>query len=146
MERLTLEILTPERKKFSGEVDLVHVPTKSGPYTVLPNTYPLNVVIETGELYYQVDGQQISFAISGGVLMVKKDITTILAETIERFDEIDSERAKMAKKRAEEIIAKQESNKDVKKATAALMRALTRLKVGEYSGDFDKNPSDSDLS
>lgn len=145
MDQVQLDILDPERRIYSGLVDSIHIPTTSGPITVLPHNYPILSIIETGVLYYAQGDNRVEYAISGGVLVVEKERTYIIAETIERFDEIDVNRAEAAKERAQEELAqKQDHDIDVRRATAALMRAMVRLQVVDDEKNPLNNPNDID--
>ncbi len=129
MKTFSIKILTPDREVFDGEVEVLHVPTANGPYSLLANSYPFIVMAEHGLVWIQINGKQTRFALSGGILIVKKDVTVLLAETIEREDEIDVARALAAKRRAEERLAQKSADIDIKRAQAALLRSTTRLNI-----------------
>lgn len=131
MARLHLVILTPRTKTFEGDVDLLTLPTKSGQVGILADHYPLIATIPTGVFHFVKDNVTIHYAISGGVISVQKDKTLLLAEALERPDEIDIERAKRAKERAETLLASKDPDIDIERAQAALMRALNRIHTYE---------------
>lgn len=79
------------------------------------------------------DGKEISYSTSGGFVDVSNNSVTFLADTAERKDEIDFERAKAARVRAEERLKKKEEDIDIARARAALARAINRLKITEGS-------------
>jgi F-type H+-transporting ATPase subunit epsilon len=88
--------------------------------------------LQTGELRYRKDNQLEYLAVSGGFAEVSGNKVTILAEAAERAREIDVERAKRAKERAERRLAKaREEAIDHDRAEAALKRALVRLQIAE---------------
>ncbi|PIR57641.1 MAG: ATP synthase F1 subunit epsilon [Parcubacteria group bacterium CG10_big_fil_rev_8_21_14_0_10_38_31] len=98
------EIVTPERIVFRGEVLQVTIPTKAGEITVLPEHIPLISILKPGviEIKTQEKDKEI-VAVSGGFIEVLKDKIVILADTAERAEEIDIEKAEEAIKRAEKI-------------------------------------------
>ena len=93
----------------------------------MANHLPLIAVIEISHLNYKKDGKIQEYAISGGILNVKKDEVSILADSFEAKEEIDYERAEKAKLKAEERLSSKEPNIDIKKAELSLKRALNRL-------------------
>ena len=73
------------------------------------------------------DGQVKKAAVMGGFIEIQKDRITVMAENAEWPDEIDVERAKAAKKRAEERLQKKDAGLDTARAEAALKRAMARI-------------------
>ncbi len=133
MARLTFEIVTAERIVYSDEVDIVIAPSVDGQIAILPQHAPLMAMLEPGELLVRKDGDEQPMFVSGGFLEVQSDKVTILADTAERAEEIDSERAERARCRAEEDMARTGGEADLQMARAAMMRSLMRLKVAEKS-------------
>jgi len=131
-----LVIVTPERQLLRERVVEVSLPGADGELDVLPAHAPLITELGIGELRYRpVEGTLSGpIAVIRGFAEVLQDRVTVLAETAERAEEIDVERAKRALERAEKRIATglSESEMDWERATAALQRALLRLKVAEY--------------
>lgn len=140
-----LEIVTAERTVLSDDVDQVNVPGAAGQMGVLPRHEPLLTSLAPGELVIIKGGERTPFAISGGFMEVLPDRVTILADTAERSDEIDEERAETARKRAEELLRERHSEQDMIMAEAQLQRAMVRLRVARlrrggragYSRDED---------
>jgi F-type H+-transporting ATPase subunit epsilon len=126
-----LEIVTAERVVLSDDVDQVNVPTKDGRVGILPRHAPLLTVLDVGELDIIKGEVRTPFAVSGGFMEVLPNRVTILADTAERADEIDEERAEAARRHAEEQIAQRRSDQDMALAEAELRRALIRLKVAQ---------------
>jgi len=124
-----LEIVTPERVVFSGDVRFVVAPGVDGELGVLPGHAPLVTGLKIGVVRVQKEGKETRFAVSGGFMEVRDNRVIILAEAAEREDEIDVERAKAAKKRAEERLQARSPDIDIARAELALKRALNRLKV-----------------
>ncbi|MBM7853729.1 F-type H+-transporting ATPase subunit epsilon [Desulfohalotomaculum tongense] len=124
-----LDIVTPERVVCSEEVEFVVAPGVEGELGFLPEHAPLVSALKTGVLRVQQDGKTYKVAISGGFVEVKNSRVIVLADTAEREDQIDVERAEAAKKRAEERLAKGGEGIDQARAEAALQRAIARLKA-----------------
>ncbi len=103
-EKLRLEILTIERRVYTDDVDLVLAPGIRGQLGILPKHAPLITALDTGELLARKDGQEEAIAISGGFMEVLPDRVIVLADTAERAEEIDVQRAQEARDRAERLI------------------------------------------
>jgi F-type H+-transporting ATPase subunit epsilon len=133
MARIRCEIVTPERTVFEEDVDMVVAPGIEGQLGVLPHHAPLMTALTYGELIIHREGQEDEFiAIGGGFMEVGPDHVTILADSAERADEIDEERADAARRSAEETMAqKRREDVDLARAEAALRRSLIRLKVAK---------------
>ena len=129
MAKLRLDIVTAERAVYSDEVDLVVVPGIEGELGILPHHAPLMTMLEPGEMRIRKGGEETYLAVSGGFLEVRPDRVIILADTAERAEEIDANRAEAARRRAEEQLKKQLPRADMASSEAALRRSLARLKV-----------------
>jgi len=129
--KIKFKIVTPERTVFESEVDQVTLPTQEGEITVLPNHIPLISVLSPGELVAKKDGEEIAMAVSGGMIEVRKNEITILADTAERAEEIDIKRAEEAKDRAEKLKEERIQSDETQYATAAAIfeKNLARIKV-----------------
>jgi F-type H+-transporting ATPase subunit epsilon len=129
---LTLQIITPERVVFEEDgVDSVTLPGSEGQLTVLPRHAPLMTALQPGELVLRKGGDEVEIAVSGGFLEVRDDKVTVLADTAERSEEIDAERAERARREAEEQLANRQGDIDVARVMAALERAQARVRVAE---------------
>ncbi|GAB4532032.1 MAG: F0F1 ATP synthase subunit epsilon [Anaerolineae bacterium] len=128
-----LEIVSVERLVYSeDDVDMVIAPGTEGELGILPRHAPLLTALTFGELRVKRGEEEESFAISGGFMEVQPDHVMVLADTIERAEEIDLERAEAARRRAEERLKERADNKvDYARAEAALRRSLVRIKVAE---------------
>lgn len=125
-----LTIVTPERVILSEEVDQVTIPTEDGEITVLPHHIPLVGLLKAGELIIKKGGAVIPLAVSGGMLQVRADGMTILADTAERVEEIIEERAEEARKSAEKLLEEKRFAAEEYATIAAKMeKELARLKV-----------------
>jgi F-type H+-transporting ATPase subunit epsilon len=128
---MSLEIVTAERVVLSDEVDQVNVPTKDGRVGILPRHAPLLTVLDTGEMDIIKEDDRTPYALSGGFMEVHSNRVTILADTVERADEIDEARAERARQLAEERLAQQINEQDAAIAEAELRRAMVRLRVAQ---------------
>ena len=140
MAKLNLEIVTAEQIVYSEEVDVVVAPGIQGQLGILPQHAPLMTMLEPGELMVRQDGEEYSIFVSGGFLEVLKDKVTVLADTAERAEDIDTARADEARKRAEQRMAMPPEEADLARAKAAMMRSLMRLKVAEKSKRRRRQP------
>jgi len=132
MRQLQCEVITAERRVYAGEVREVIVPTTSGQVGILPMHAPLLSELDAGEIrLIMADDDELSLAVAGGFMEVRDDKVIILADSAERADEIDAERAREARERAEALLAQKEANVDFARAEAAMRRALARLRVAE---------------
>jgi len=127
---LQLEIVTPRRVVFKGEVTSFSAPGVVGGFQVLYNHAPLLSSLKIGEVKIkEVNGTEFHYAVSGGFVEVRENHVLLLAETAERTDEIDAERAKASRDRAQKRMAEKKSDIDFERARFALYRALNRLKI-----------------
>ncbi|MBI2832229.1 MAG: F0F1 ATP synthase subunit epsilon [Chloroflexi bacterium] len=131
MATLKLDVVTAEGTVFSDEVELIVAPGAEGQLGILPHHTPLMTMLQPGELRFKKGGEDTYLAVSGGFLEVRPDRVIVLADTAERAEEIDRERAEEAKKRAEERMAHPLPGIDMARAEAALHRSIARLKVAE---------------
>ncbi len=138
-----LEIVTAERTVLSDDVDQVNAPGADGRMGILPRHEPLMTTLIPGELTILKNGATMPFAISGGFMEVLPDRVTILADTAERADEIDEERAESARRRAEDLLRERRSEQEMMLAEAQLRRAMIRLRVARLRrggrGGFTSN-------
>jgi len=124
-----LDIVTPEKKVFTGDVNFVVVPGELGELGFLPNHAPLMSGLKIGQVRVQQEGKTFKVAVSGGFVEVRGNKVTILADTAEHQELIDRDRAESARERAEKRLAEKQADLDVKRAEMALQRALNRLKA-----------------
>jgi F-type H+-transporting ATPase subunit epsilon len=128
---LHLQIVTPERLAYEGDVDEVVVPGSEGELGILPHHAPLISLLGQGVLKLRRGTDEESFAIFGGFLQVRPDRVVVLAETADIAAEIDLERAERARREAEKVIEGGLESADLATARAALQRALIRIRVAE---------------
>ncbi len=131
-DELMLEIVTPEKMAFSGNVEEVTVPGSEGEFGVLRGHASLLSSVDVGELNFTKEGKKTYYAVSTGYAEVTSSKVTILVETAERSDMIDKDRAKRAKEIAEGKLAKvSKEDPEFDAAKAAVVKATTRLNVAE---------------
>lgn len=133
-EKILLEIVTPERQVIKALVDEVTLPATQGYIGVLPGHAPLLTTLSIGIVSYkQKDKKQYLF-LSGGFAEILIDKIIVLAQIVEKPEEIDIERAKLSKQRAEKRLTSKDKDIDVDRAMASLKRALTRLQAKRMMG------------
>ncbi len=131
---MLLKIVTPDGITYENEIDQVSVSTQKGEITILPKHIPLVSVLKAGEIRILKAGEEIDMAVSTGVLEVRPNNQIyILADTAERAEHIDLERAEASRQRAEELMAQKQSLEDVQFARlqAKMEKELARLRVGK---------------
>ena len=129
------EILTLQKLFLREDVRFVIAPGQEGVFEILANHAPFVFALKPGALRMRMSGGQDQYLVVGtGFLIVQKDRTTVLTRSAERPEEIDVDRARRAKERAEQRLQQAASDIDYARAQAALERARARLKVAEYVG------------
>ena len=127
-----LEIVTPERKVFSGEVENVYLPGTEGELGALPGHAPLVTGVSPGELRYTVDGKIEELAIGSGFAEVTQEKITILADLAVTDSEIDEKKVEEAMKRAEESPANIDSSdnaEEVAAIQASISKSMAQLNL-----------------
>ena len=131
-QKVSCEVVTAERVVFRGEADMVIAPGVEGQMGILPRHAPLLAALQEGELIIRGVGgapeEDVSMAIGGGFIEVLDNRVVVLADSAERADEIDEDRAEAARQRCVERLKSHEPG-DVAVAEAALRRSKVRLKV-----------------
>src|SRR3990167_3692127 len=130
MATFHVEIITPEKVVFQGEVDLVSLPTPQGEITILPHHIPIISIVVPGSVLIRKGNDEQLFAVSRGVIEVDGKTVRVLTETADRAAELQEEAIEKAKNAAEKLL--QEKHNDVEgfaEATAILERELARLHV-----------------
>ena len=128
---LQVEVITPERRVFEDEVDMVVVPGSEGMLGILPHHAPLFTGLGAGELRVKKGTLEYPFAVFGGFMDVRDDRVTILTDVAEHAEDIDEQRANEARERAQRALEAPASAADEQRARVALQRALIRLRVAE---------------
>ena len=144
MAQMTVQVVTPDGLKYDHHASFIHAVTKDGQIGILPGHINLIAPLEVDELKVRrVDDESHVdwIAVNGGIIEVKDDFITIVANSAERDRDIDVSRAERAKQRAERVLeedtkrvleeaTKSDRNDDVQRAQIALRRALNRISVG----------------
>ena len=128
--KILLEIVTPQGLVFSEEVDEVTAPGSEGEFGVLPGHVPFVTTLKIGILTCKKGNESKFFFVNWGYAEVGHEKVMILADSAEKSEEIDLERAIAARKRAEERL-KHAENVDFARAESALERAVTRAQIVE---------------
>jgi F-type H+-transporting ATPase subunit epsilon len=129
---MKLEIVTPEKIIYSGDVDQITVETADGRIAILPHHVNLFTKIKPGELHLKIADKEQFLAMTGGFLEVSNNKVTLLADYAVHSEEIDVEKALAAQKRAEELLKKKEgqlSDREYAELQGALGRALLELDI-----------------
>ena len=130
MTTYQLDIVTPEKTVYSGEIEHFQAPGVDGSFGVLARHQLMLAALAVGRVTFrEADGSERTLAIGGGFANVSSDGATVLAETAEFGDEIDIERAQSARDRAMERLRTRAEDIDVDRAQVALARAFWRLRV-----------------
>jgi F-type H+-transporting ATPase subunit epsilon len=127
-----LEIITPSTIVFKDEATSLTAPGELGGFQILYDHAPFLSSLEVGEIKVKdKNGKDTRYATSGGFVEVKENHVVVLADSAESASEIDVDRAKAAKARAEERLHAQQDNIDMMRAEASLARAMNRLRISQ---------------
>lgn len=126
---LLLEIITPEKIVFKDEIDEAIIPTVNGEIAILPYHIGLVTQVAPGELIIKKNNRRQSIAITEGFLEVNNNHISILANYAIQTDNINVEKAKVAKERAEKLMKEKVSDRDFRIAEGELRKAILELKV-----------------
>lgn len=130
-----LTVLTPTSTVFEGEVRSLRAPGGDGDFEVLVGHIPFLTALRPGLMRIVHQGATTLYAVSGGVVEVLRHQTTVLADAVERADQIDVERARQAEARARQRLETHDAGIDRKRAQAALARAVNRLQAAELGAE-----------
>ena len=131
-ENIRLEVVTPEKQVINDMAQIVMAPGSLGEFGVLSGHTPFMTSLKTGAIHYRdQNGKDQYVFVSGGFAEALPDKVTVLAESAEKMEEIDPERAKAAMERAEKRLAEDRAREQVDsaRAKAALERAVVRIKI-----------------
>ena len=129
MSKLNLEMLTPERTFFKGEVDSLVVDSLNGEIGILAHHTPIVIALKPSMIRIMVDGEVKEASSSEGFLEVRPDKTVVLCQTMEWPEEIEENRVRRAIEEYERKLKEAKSIQDYKMSKATLARAFARLKV-----------------
>ena len=135
MNTFTLKILAAERVFYDGACVSLTVPTLDGLYGVQAKHEDVILAVVPGTLTVRTDaGEGIVAAVSGGVLKMEDNEALLLADTVERADEIDEKRAERAAARAKEELLQKKGVQERRMAQENMARALSRIKTAKHRG------------
>jgi F-type H+-transporting ATPase subunit epsilon len=126
---LKLEIVTPDAKAFSGDVEMVTLPGVEGEMGIYPQHVPVLTQIVPGELIIRQDGRDQFMAIGDGFVEITADRVAIMSDMAVKAENIDEVKAEEARKRAEARLAEHLDEEETAIVTAALSHSLAQLKV-----------------
>ena len=133
MATLRLEIVTPEAKTYSEDVDMVTLPGADGEYGILPMHVPLITALKPGPLKVQKGGQEILVATGGGFAEVMPDRVSVLTDMALRDTDVDESAAQSAMDRAKVALADKTLSSEAQAAAeSALARSLAQLHVKRH--------------
>ena len=132
MSQFNIEIITPEREFFNGEIEAVSVTMLTGRIQLLAHHISYASGLMPSILKIRQNGTVKYATVSGGFIEFTNNKATILADSAEWPEDIDAARAAAALDRAKERLRTKHEDLDKKRAHMALMRALTRVKVSEF--------------
>lgn len=131
-KQLQLSVVSQEKELLSTLVDQVSLPTSTGEITVLPGHIPLLSQLQTGELKYQIDQNQISIVVSNGIVDVSFDNqVTVIVDTATHERDISMQKAETAIKQAQETMQTTTDQRELLLAEASLRQAMWEIKVAQ---------------
>jgi F-type H+-transporting ATPase subunit epsilon len=126
---LKLEIVTPEARIYSEDVDMVTLPAVEGEMGIFPQHIALMTQVVHGEIIARKGSQEHCLAVGEGFVEITGDRVAILTDMAIRADDIDEARAEEARKRAEARLAEKLGDEELASVQAALLHSLTQLNV-----------------
>lgn len=143
--KLNVEVVTGERVVYAAQdVDMVVAPGADGQLGILPRHAALFTLLSAGEMRIKKGTSEQSLVVFGGFLEVANNRVLVLADTAERSEEIDIERAEVARQRAQTRMGDRTTNWDHARASLALQRSTVRLRVARRrSRTGGSSPMDS---
>ena len=129
MATLKLEIVTPEAKVYSEDVDMVTLPGVEGEMGIFPMHVPLMTQLAAGEVTARKGGQDYFLAVGDGFVEVTGERVSILTDMAIKAENIDEAKAEEARRRAESRLAEKLDDAEVASVNAALAHSLAQLKV-----------------
>ncbi len=129
MATLKLEIVTPEAKIYSEDVDMVTLPGTEGEMGIYPMHIALMTQVTSGEIVARKNGVDHFLAVGEGFVEITADRVAVLTDMAIKADDIDEAKAEEARKRAEARLSEKLSDEETASVQAALMHSLTQLNV-----------------
>jgi F-type H+-transporting ATPase subunit epsilon len=129
MATIKLEIVTPEAKIFSDDVDMVTLTGTEGEMGILPQHMPLMTQLVAGEIIAQKGKDTIFLAVGDGFVQITGDRVAILTDMAIEADDIDEAKAEEARRLAEARLAQKITDEEAAHIRAALTHSMTQIKV-----------------
>ncbi|MBG86914.1 MAG: ATP synthase F1 subunit epsilon [Verrucomicrobiales bacterium] len=129
MATLKLEIVTPEARVYSDEVDMVTLPGKEGEMGIYPNHIPLMTQVAAGEIIARKAGQESYLAVGDGFVEITGEKVAVMTDMAVEADNIDEAQAEEARKRAEARLAEKLNDEEAAMVQAALAQSIAQLDV-----------------
>lgn len=126
---LKLEIVTPDAKTYSEDVEMVTLPGVEGEMGIFPMHVPLMTQIVSGEISVRKDGQEHYLAVGDGFVEITGDHVAVMTDMAIKAENIDEAKAEEARRRAEARLAEKLDDADTAMVSAALAHSLAQLKV-----------------
>ena len=126
---LKLEIVTPETKTYSEDVEMVTLPGVEGEMGIYPQHVPLVTQIVSGEVIVRKDGKDYFLAVGEGFVEITGERVAIMTDMAMRAENIDETKAEEASQRAEARMAEKMDDAEAAMVSAALAHSLAQLKV-----------------
>jgi F-type H+-transporting ATPase subunit epsilon len=126
---LKLEIVTPEAKVYSEDVEMVTLPAAEGEMGVFPQHVPLMTQIVSGEIIVRKEGKDYYLAVGEGFVEVTGERVAIMTDMAIRAESIDEAKAEEARQRAENRLAEKLDDEESALVSASLAHSLAQLKV-----------------
>ena len=132
MSTIRCDIVSAEQEIFHGEATLVVATGELGELGIAPKHAPLITRLKPGKVVVTLaNGEQLDFAISGGILEVQPQVVTVLADTAVRASDIDEAQVRKAKEEAERVLAHKDPKMSVEEAQAQLAMSIAQLSALE---------------
>jgi len=126
------DIVSAEEEIFHGEATLLVATGEIGELGIAPKHAPLITRLKPGKIVVTLpSGEQLDFAVTGGILEVQPTVVTVLADTVYRAEDIDEAAVHAAKEEAERLLANRGEQMEVAEAQAKLAEALVQLQALE---------------
>ena len=126
---LKLEIVTPDAKTYSEDVEMVTLPGAEGEMGIYPQHVPVLTQIVSGEVIARKDGRDYSLAVGEGFVEITGDRVAIMTDMAIRAENIDEAKAEESRRRAEARLAEHLDDEEAAVVNAALAHSLAQLKV-----------------
>ncbi|SDQ13322.1 ATP synthase F1 subcomplex epsilon subunit [Virgibacillus subterraneus] len=130
MKTLTVSVVTPDGPVLEDSFDMVSCKAENGELGILPGHIPMVAPLTISGVRLKRENDTERLAVNGGFLEVRPDKVTILAQSAEKPSEINVDRAREAKTRAEKRLQSKQDDIDFQRAELALKRATNRLEIG----------------